>query len=62
MFEYACFRNVYVKIHRKYHNPEAQPCRGTKRRRDEEQIMKKQTPHIKPPTHDQRETTTKGPP
>ena len=33
----------------KWHNQEALPSRGTKRRRDEDQTMKKQTSHIKPP-------------
>ena len=41
--------------------PQSQPSRGTKRRRDEKQIMKKQTPHMKP-THKQRRTATEDPP
>ena len=38
------------KIPRKCQNHEAQPSRGTKRRRDEKQIMITQVPHMKPPT------------
>ena len=36
--------------------------RGTQRRRDEEQIMTKETSHMKPPMHKQRRITTKEPP
>ena len=39
---------------RKCHNHEAQPSQGTKRRRDEEQIMTKLSPFMKPQTHAQR--------
>ena len=35
-----------MKIYRKCHNQEAQPSRGTKRGRDEEQI--RASPHMKP--------------
>ena len=42
---------VTVKIPRKYHSDEVQPSRGTKRRRDEEQIMAKQMLYMKTPTH-----------
>ena len=34
-------------INMKSNNHEAQPCQGTRRRRDEEQIMTKQTLHMK---------------
>ena len=42
---------IKVKILRKRHNHEAKLSRGTKRRKDEEQTMTTQTPHMKPPTH-----------
>ena len=35
----------------KCYNHEAQPSRGAKRGRDEEQVMKKQTSRMKPLTH-----------
>ena len=41
----------YKWILRKCNNHEAQPSRGTKSRKDEEQIITKQTPQIKPPMH-----------
>ena len=34
--------------YRRTHKYEGQPLRGTKRRKDEEQIMIEQTPHMKP--------------
>ena len=51
-----------MKIPRKCHYHEAHPSRGTKRRRDEEQIRTTQAPHIKPQTHKQRRTATEEPP
>ena len=45
-----------------YHSHEAQPSRATKRRRDEEQILTKQTSQMKPPTHKQKKTATEEPP
>ena len=39
-----------------------QTSRYTKRRRNEEEIMTKLTPHIKPPTQKQRRTATEEPP
>ena len=47
---------LYIKIHKKWHNHEAQTSRGMQRRRDEEQIMTTQTPYIKTQTHEQRRT------
>ena len=41
------------------HNHEERPSQCTKRRRDEEQIMTKQTPHIKPKTFPGNATITK---
>ena len=38
------------------------PSHQTKSRRDEEQIITKQTPHMKPQTHRQRSTATEEPP
>ena len=46
----------------KCHIDEAQPSRDTKGRRDEEQIIIKQTPHMKPQTQKLRRTTTEEPP
>ena len=40
----------------KCHNHKAQGSRGTKRRREEEQIKTKQTPYMKPQMHKQRRT------
>ena len=51
-----------MKIPRKCHNHEGQPCRDMKRRRDEEQIRTTQTRHMKPQTNKQRRTTTEEPP
>ena len=48
---YMYMLEKYVKIHRKCHNYEAQPSRGTKRRTDKEHIKTTQTPHTKPQTH-----------
>ena len=45
-----------MKIPRKRHIHETQPSRGTKRRRDEEQIKTKQTPRTKPQTHKEERT------
>ena len=39
--------HFFFKIPRKCHNHEVQPSWGTKRRRDEEQTMTKQTPNMK---------------
>ena len=41
---------------------EAHSSRGTKRRRDGEQIITKQTPHMKRPTNKQIGTATEVPP
>ena len=49
---------IYVKIPRKCHNHEAQTSRGTKTRRDEEQIRTPQTPHMKPQTHKEKRNAT----
>ena len=43
------------------YNHEAQPSRGTKRKRDQEQKMTKQTPHMKQPTQKQKITATEEP-
>ena len=43
---------------RKWHNHESQLSRGIKIRRGEEQIMTKQIPNMKPPTHKERITVT----
>ena len=42
--------SIKEKIPWKYHNHEAQPSRGTKRKRDEDQIRTMQTPYMKPQT------------
>ena len=43
-----------MHIPRKDHNHEAQPFQGTKRKRDEDQLTTKQTPHRKLPTYKQK--------
>ena len=50
------------KIHRKCHNHQAQPSRGTERRIDEELAMTKQTSLMKPSTYEHRRTTAEEPP
>ena len=47
LFALLYIKKILVTVPRKCHNREAQSSRGTKRRRDEEQIMTKQTPHMK---------------
>ena len=42
---------LQVKIFRKCHHHKDQPAQGSKRMRDEKQIRKQQTPHMKPQTH-----------
>ena len=59
---FSSVTKIYVKIPRKCHNHEAQSSRGTKRRRDEEQLKTKQMRHMKPQTHNQRKTATEEPP
>ena len=46
-------RRVFVM---ECHNHEVKAPRGTKSRRDEEHIMTEQTPHMKPPTREQKRT------
>ena len=48
-----------MKIPRKCDNHEAQPFRGTKGRRDKEEIRTTQTPHMKSQTHQQRNLALK---
>ena len=48
-----------VKIPRKCHNNDAQPTRGTKRRRDKIRIMTKLMQDKTPSTHKERRTATK---
>ena len=43
------------KMPRRSHKRKALSCRGTPRKRDEEQIIAKQTLHIKPLTHKEEE-------
>ena len=62
LFRYCVFLMNISEDTQECHNHEAQHYRGVKRMRDEEQIIKKQTPHMKLPTHKQRRTATEVPP